>query len=362
MLRAASPRPPCTCRWSRSLAGAAHAAVSPPPAVLSVDAAVRTALDARFVIPPAAVEALRSSTGLSDDELLLAVLAPTLAAARPPTSRFCVAASVLGASGAIYLGVNVETAAAPLGFAVHAEQFALATARAAHEKGVVSLAASASPCGHCRQYMQELPGAGGLRVLVPGRPPTPLADLLPSAFGPADLATQGVKPPLFLGLRHAGVALDRAGRNRVAELRSEAASDAALVEGIYAAMAAANGCHAPYSRTPAGCALVSPTGRVSAAGTAESAAFNPTLSPLQAAVIAAIGAAPRGEASWAGGGGEGGSGDGGAGWRCVLAQLGTANGGLIDHEAATRAMLGAVAPRATLEVITLASNTAARDD
>ena len=52
-----------------------------------------------------------------------------------------------------------------------------------------------------------------------------------------------------------------------------------------AAIAAANRSHMPYSKSPSGVALECKDGRIFSGSYAENAAFNPTLPPLQGALI-----------------------------------------------------------------------------
>lgn len=69
-----------------------------------------------------------------------------------------------------------------------------------------------------------------------------------------------------------------------------------LQEAIAAAVNAAVNSYAPYSRCPAGLALVTNSGRVYVGGVIESCAYNPTLNPMQSAYIAF---AAAGEADFA---------------------------------------------------------------
>jgi cytidine deaminase len=321
-------------------------------ATAAVAAAAAAAVAARtFVVPASVVAALRSRYSLSDASLLLALIPPARAAARPPVSAFRVGAAALGVSGAAYLGANLEFAGAPLHAAVHAEQFAVAVARGASERQLTALATSAAPCGHCRQFLWELPGAPALRCITAGGSSggpsadagTPLAQLLPAAFGPADLLGANAAP-LLLQPRHNGVQLAPGGTAALAAAR--AAGDAALVEAIYAALAAANGAHAPYSGCPAGMSLLR-EGHLGAAGgfavhaggAAESAAFNPSLTPLHAACVAAAaaGCAPD--------------------WSDVTrAVLVERPGAPVAYAAATAALLAAFAPRCALTVLPAEGN------
>jgi cytidine deaminase len=72
-----------------------------------------------------------------------------------PYSKYLVGAVVLTADGREFTGVNVESAAYPLG--VCAEKSAItAAATAGVRPGEVSaIGISASPCGGCRQWLYE---------------------------------------------------------------------------------------------------------------------------------------------------------------------------------------------------------------
>ena len=82
-----------------------------------------------------------------------------------PYSRFAVGAAVLGASGRIHVGANVENAS--YGLSMCAERVAIFRAAAEGERriGAVCLyaatAAPSTPCGACRQVIHEL-GSGAL--------------------------------------------------------------------------------------------------------------------------------------------------------------------------------------------------------
>ena len=101
---------------------------------------------------------------------------------------------------------------------IHAEQFAVVTAMRAGERALEAIATTAAPCGHCRQFMNELRGAASMRVIIPdpGDAATnarkrhlvlPLCDLLPHSFGPLDL-THDESLPLMLEERHNGLRFD----------------------------------------------------------------------------------------------------------------------------------------------------------
>ena len=194
-------------------------------------------------IPASAVEALAKSENASVDDLMLGLLPLAQTYSRAPISNFFVGVVARGASGSLYLGANIEIPGQCLGFAVHAEQSALSNAYMNSEQSVTSLAVvGGAPCGHCRQFMEEISPAGEILILIPNQPPSKLASILPAAFGPAALGVmQGALP-----VRKANLAL------------SDGASDALNA----AALDAACRSYAPYSKSPAGVAIRTNGGRI----------------------------------------------------------------------------------------------------
>jgi len=110
-----------------------------------------------------------------------------------PYSGFAVGAALL-AGGRVFTGVNVENASYPI--SVCAERNAVAAMVAAGGRrvdavAVVTDAATPTPpCGGCRQCLWEFgPEAVVIAHTLKGdRARWALADLLPHAFGPSDLA------------------------------------------------------------------------------------------------------------------------------------------------------------------------------
>ncbi|MGH8135270.1 MAG: cytidine deaminase [Steroidobacteraceae bacterium] len=113
-----------------------------------------------------------------------------------PYSGVHVCAAVRAASGAVYLGNNVENAAYPLGNC--AETSAIAAGVQAEGAGfrIAEVAVwatdrdgrrlAASPCGGCRQRIRELAKDGEIEIHFPWREgevrTVTLDDLLPFAF------------------------------------------------------------------------------------------------------------------------------------------------------------------------------------
>ena len=147
----------------------------------------------------------------SDDLDALRLVTAARAAARhahAPYSRFAVGAALLMSDGSLVTGANVENAS--YGLSLCAETVAVATASARGRLadivavGVIGGAMDAdgratgttpvSPCGRCRQVLNEAAQMGGRDLAVhcgaaEGDAVTSyrLSQLLPDAFGPADL-------------------------------------------------------------------------------------------------------------------------------------------------------------------------------
>ncbi|PRP91386.1 Cytidine deaminase [Enhygromyxa salina] len=234
-------------------------------------------LDARLsgpgsvaIVEAEELAALERETGLDESALILASLAWAQRWARAPLSKFEVGAAALGQSGRLYLGANLEFRGLPLSQTIHAEQSVIAHAWAHEETRLRVIATSAAPCGFCRQFMLELPEPRP-RLLLADIGPTTLAELLPSAFGPTQL---GRTPALLCAGPH--------GLRFVAE-----PADIAEPELARAALAAAERSCAPYTGALAAVALETDDGHRFCGAVAESVAYNPTLAPIQAAMIAA---------------------------------------------------------------------------
>lgn len=193
----------------------------------------------------------------------------------PNISNYFVAAAVLGTSGRVYFGVNVELTGHPLSSTVHAEQFAVANAALHGETALTHLVVNAPPCGHCRQFMNELPDAGSLAVHVIKEDGTleegSMADLLPKDFGPQHLGIDCRLLPL-----------------RDTHTLTLPPQIPALRDIAAEALRAANRAYAPYTNCPAGVAIKLRDGRLFGGFNIESCAHNPSLGPLQVAIVNAI--------------------------------------------------------------------------
>ncbi|KAL3132799.1 hypothetical protein ABBQ38_006726 [Trebouxia sp. C0009 RCD-2024] len=237
----------------------------------------------KFWLEANEVADLLKQNNMSTDDLLQSLITPASSLARPPISSYHVGAVGLGASGRLYVGVNLEFARLPINNSVHAEQFLVANALHHGEQAITKIAVSAAPCGHCRQFYSELCCADSIRFFFGSKKQSyGLADILPQRFGPADLLSDP-NTPLLLQPQHNSIELTSESQELVASR-----NEVPFLEATKAALRQAVHSYAPYSHCPSGLAIVTAAGAVYSGPYLESAAFNPSLGPLQAAVIDAV--------------------------------------------------------------------------
>lgn len=282
-----------------------------------------------FVIEATEAKSMAKSSSLTLTQLLPSLVTSAQSLARPPISNFHVGAVGLSQSGRILIGVNVEFPGLPLHHSIHAEQFLLTNLSLHDEENLHSFAVSAAPCGHCRQFFQEIRGAPDIQIIITSESDpnfTSLSHFLPYRFGPHDLLPQHA--PLFLEPRTNGLKL----LPLTQKLPNGVCNGDAVHEKLKtAALEAANKSHAPYSDSPSGVAIVDCNGKVYKGSYVESAAFNPSLGPLQAAVVAFI----------VGGGGEYDE--------IVGAVLVEKDGAKVKQEGTIRLLLEAISPKCQLQ-------------
>lgn len=232
--------------------------------------ALFSAPDFHGVIQSRDVQQLTQTIDSSSEEIALLLLPMARLYATPPISDFHVGAVAIGASGALYFGANVEFGDHPLNSTVHAaEQAAVMNAWICGEQGLSAIAISGAPCGHCRQFMNELVGADRLKIFRPNENPILLSTLLPQAFAPRNLDnSDGFMESVDHQLR----------------LKNSPSTSPDHERLTLAALAMANRSYAPYSGNFAGVALLMRNGCIISAPYAENSAFNPSLSPLQSAL------------------------------------------------------------------------------
>ncbi|MES2121839.1 MAG: cytidine deaminase [Chlamydiota bacterium] len=270
----------------------------------------QTSLPSPFVLSADVVKQITEISGIEVDALLQLLVPVAAVHAIPPISNYLVGAAALGESGAIYLGVNLEFLGIPLNECVHGEQFAFINARKHGERSIVAIALSAAPCGHCRQFMNEMGSSADLQIFTPHADPITLSALLPASFGPQDLGLSG---NLLAIPEHDGLFL--------------------YPESSLAARAfeAARASYAPYSDSPSGVALRTREGNVYSGSYLENAAFNPSVSPLQSALVSLVAELSRYDA-------------------IAEAILVERQGAKVSQEAMTREILKNIAPDAAFSV------------
>jgi cytidine deaminase len=136
----------------------------------------------------------RTSSGTTNDKNLIEIARQARERAYAPYSNFAVGAALLGRSGQVYTGCNVENASYPLTSC--AEHTAVVKAVSEGEREFEAIAvvtgSGAMPCGACRQILREFGGMDGdLRVIVADTEGSArifsIAELLPEGFTPGQL-------------------------------------------------------------------------------------------------------------------------------------------------------------------------------
>jgi len=139
----------------------------------------------------------------AERDTLLAAAREAVGQAYAPYSGFSVGAALAFADGSVVTGANVENAS--YGLSLCAETVAVASAmNRGLRAGLLAVAvtggkshrtagaAPVTPCGRCRQVLSELAQLGGTDPVVwcesgEGVLEMRLSELLPHAFGPANL-------------------------------------------------------------------------------------------------------------------------------------------------------------------------------
>lgn len=139
----------------------------------------------------------------SKRDALIAAARVAAGGAYAPYSNFHVGAALLLADGSVVTGANVENAS--YGLSLCAETVAVAKILSARGQGAVEAVAvtggapgapgegaTVTPCGRCRQVLNEIAQLGGTDPVIwcdgaDGGLELRLSELLPHAFGPANL-------------------------------------------------------------------------------------------------------------------------------------------------------------------------------
>ncbi|MFI3256350.1 MAG: cytidine deaminase [Psittacicella sp.] len=141
------------------------------------------------------VNTLSLKYSLEDHNLAIILLDLAAKYSSPLVSNFHVGAIAIGESGNFYFGANQEFLSLPIQYTIHAEQSALSHAFMMNEVSIKKLIISAPPCGHCRQFINELNSASSILIYLKGyKNSINFKELLPISFGPKDL---GINYGLF---------------------------------------------------------------------------------------------------------------------------------------------------------------------
>jgi cytidine deaminase len=116
---------------------------------------------------------LMKRLGIDPEELMIRLLSLAKIYAVVPVSRFQVGAVAMAVSRRhadrfeIFMGANMEFMHQPLNQSVHAEQSAALHAWHQGARHLKAIAASEALCGHCRQFLYELENNADMMVIAP---------------------------------------------------------------------------------------------------------------------------------------------------------------------------------------------------
>ena len=209
-----------------------------------------------------AVKDLCDQFQFTPQTLALQLLPIAACYATTPISHFNVGAIAQTEDDRFYFGANQEFQGVAIQQTIHAEQSAITHAWTQGATKIKSITVNYTPCGHCRQFMNELNSAESLLIHLPHSQHNKLHQYLPDAFGPLDL---NIHTRL---LDHHNNQLQFETKNPV----------------ILTALQAANQSHAPYSHNYHGVAIETQDGQIYHGSYAENAAFNPSLPAMQVAL------------------------------------------------------------------------------
>ncbi|MGD8782099.1 MAG: cytidine deaminase [Ignavibacteria bacterium] len=212
-------------------------------------------------------EQLKENFNLTTNQLLVKMLPAAEIFVRAPISNFNVGSIVLAESGNLYFGANIELENCPLQVTIHSEQAAIINAVLHKERSIRTLATSVTPCGHCRQFINELNSANTIKILLCDEQELTLDNFFPNGFGPGDLGnSKGLMDKYFQELEIDFVP---------SLMESEA-----LMQAKFS--------YSPYTKTFSGAAFKLKTGEIFHGTYIENVAFNPSVTPISSALVHCI--------------------------------------------------------------------------
>ncbi|KRA95001.1 hypothetical protein ASD83_19435 [Devosia sp. Root685] len=295
-----------------------------PDARQAIFARVKAALSARerqpdsndgSVLAASMAAELVTEFGLASvRDLMCLLLDVAKEIASPRISDFHVGAVGLEAeTGNLIFGGNVEFPATHLGFTLHGEGFVFTRAMSRGTNISVIAIGEAHPCAHCRQCLAEYAASDRLELIDPLGHTLTLAQLYPWPFDPDYLGESGAVP----------------GRDLWPALKFDEDAISPVAETL---LAKGRRSHSPYSECPGAVLLHLKDGNLVSGHAIESVAFNPTIHPIQAAMVDLLA-------------------HGYAYSDIVAASLGTVRGGDVDYTVSTRELLARIAPEVPLLVL-----------
>lgn len=248
------------------------------------------------------------------EDLMLLALDEAKKLASPPISAFFVGSVGLEAeTGNLIFGGNVEFVGTHLGTTLHGEGFVFTRAFSRGTTVEKIAIGEAHPCAHCRQYLSEYAATRDLLLIDPLGHRLTMNQLYPWPFDPDYLGEPGIVagavPWPALALRRDDL-------------------DTAVAKPLLAALRRS---HAPYSKCPAAMVLQLQDGQSVSGSAIESVAFNPSIPPLQGAIIELLAHGYR-------------YGD------IVGAHLATKVDGAVDYASSSAELLARIAPGVALTV------------
>ncbi|WP_246029089.1 cytidine deaminase [Parashewanella tropica] len=208
------------------------------------------------------IKHLQTVSGLPANTLIFSMLPIAEIFSQTPISNFKVGAIVKGISGDIYMGANFEFSKASLSQSIHAEQSAISHAWMLGENQITDVFLNYPPCGHCRQFINEMANGSNVLFHLPEQKVNPLSYYLPDAFSPSHL---GITMPLF--------------SSEAVKLKIEN-KDPLIAETTLQACKS----YAPYTGCHAAVSLELHDDKVIYGRYIENVAFNPSLPPMQVAL------------------------------------------------------------------------------
>eukprot|EP01085_Mycamoeba_gemmipara_P003530 Mycagemm_TRINITY_DN9980_c0_g1::TRINITY_DN9980_c0_g1_i1::g.3530::m.3530 type:complete len:319 gc:universal TRINITY_DN9980_c0_g1_i1:1052-96(-) len=235
---------------------------------------------APYFIPAARIVELQGKLGYKSlDDLYVDLVNIAKLFAVVPVSVFQVGVVGVTSSGNVYMGCNLEFGNLPLNFSVHAEQCLIANLLRHEEmkkETLKLLIVNWPPCGHCRQFLSELPNSSTLQIRIldnGGKGPQDsvtieeLPKLLPRWFLPKDLGVTGeyLLRPFQWTLPHNALV---------------PTNDPMVAMGLVAVADS----WAPFTNCRSAVVIQMKNGTLYTGSYMENAAYNPSLSPMQSAL------------------------------------------------------------------------------